>query len=1097
LVVALFLLAIPHVQAQEVTGTIDGTVKDAAGGLIPGAEVTALHASTGSTRKTLTVDDGSYVFTALPIGTYDLSVSLPGFKKAVRKGVELHIADHLRIDITLEVGEISEQVAVVASAAQVETESSEQSTLISGEQVRDLQLNGRSFMTLLELLPGVASDMPDRADPNTNPSLSINGARSSQSNFNIDGSSNMDVIVGSSSLNTFTSVDTIAEVKVITSIAPAEYGKGGFSQVNVVTRGGTKRFHGSLYEFFRNDALDARDWLTHQVLPLKLNNFGFTIGGPVLLPGGYNKQRNKTFFFFTQEFNHISTRGAAVNTRVPTAEERRGNFSSLGPGADRIFGTADDPVIDPETKVGFANGIMPASRIDPNAVKLLNLYPLPNFRGPGNINFTSAAPSLQRWREELIRIDHNFSPYWKIFGRWSQDSAFIRNPYGGSSVSSIATNFPGIGATRAGRPGKNLVVNMVNIFSPTLLNEFMFTYSGREITQTPIRDDADRAKLGIDIPEIFPENIGNIIPTVNLGSSYAALNVSRVWLKQLFNLEFSNNLTKTFRRHVVKTGAIYSFGGNRENPTGPNTNGSFTFTTNFSKNPVANMLLGLPNTYSEAERLVVSHARFGFFEAYIQDDFKASRRLTLNVGVRYSALYNPYDTEDVLTNFLPSAWDPARAPKIDPAFSSGLPVSGAGDPLNGIIIAGKNSPFGRRVTENNTDLIGPRAGFAWAPFNRNKLAIRGGYGIFFTRPLIGTFINNAFDNPPFSRSVTIQQPAFGNPGGGREDAAGVPSLTALGTPMLAPTIQQWGLGVQYEIFREAILDVAYVGSHGTHLFRPYNLNSPPPNTAVINRQIHPNALRPFPGYGSITQRQSSASSVYHSLQLKFNRRMADKASMGVAYTFSKSIDDSSSDRGGSDIPPDSRNARAERGPSDFDRAHIFTANYIWYLPDAVRGGNLALLLNGWQMSGITRMWSGKPFDVALSTDVAGIGTVQNQRPDVIAGTRGPRTPEEWFSRSAFARPATGTFGNMGRNSIRGPGINKWDLALFKNFQLREGMRLQFRCEAFNAFNHVSFDAVGRTLTTTSTGVNPNTGNFAVVTDTRDARVLQFALKVTF
>jgi hypothetical protein len=1082
--------------AQEVTGTISGQVTDSTNRAIVGAEVVVLHHGTGGGRKSVTDTAGPFVFTALPIGPYDCSVTHTGFKKAMRKNLELHIGDHVSLKIALEVGEFSDQITIVAEAPRVQTESSEQSGLISGEQVQELQLNGRSFMTLLELLPGVNSDMPDRVDPNTNPLLYINGARNSAASFNIDGGNNSDVIVGSGSLNTFTSVETIAEFKVVTSTFAAEYGRGGFAQVNVVTKGGAKRFHGSLYEFLRNDALDARDFFTHQVLPLKQNHFGYSISGPLVLPGGYNRARNKTFFFFTHEFNLISTRGEALNTTVPTPEERRGDFSGRGPGVDGVFGTPDDPVIDPLTLQGFPNGVIPASRLEPDAVKLINLFPLPNFRGPGAINFTSAAPSQQHWREELIRIDHNFSPSWKIYGRFAQDSAFIRNPYGGSSATSVTTRFPGIGATRATRPGKNLVVNLTSVFSPTLLNEFGFTYAGREITQTPTSQEANRAKLGINIPEIFPENDGNVIPTINLGSNIAALNVSRVWLKQLFNLEFSNNVTKVAGRHIIKTGAIYSYGGNRENPTGPNTNGSFTYTTGFSRNSVANMLLGLPFSYTEAERFVVSHARFSMFEAFLQDDFKATNRLTVNFGLRYSAYFNPHDTKNVLTNFLPSAYDPAKAPRIDPASSSGRPVPGTGDALNGMIIAGTNSPFGKRVTQNNTDLIAPRFGFAWTPFKSRKTAVRGGYGINFTRPLIGTFINNAFDNPPFSRSVTIQTPIFTSPGGGPEAAASVPNVTALGTPMLAPTIQQWSLGVQQELMSKTILGVTYVAAHGTHLFRPFNINNAEAGEAAA-KNVHINAVRPFPGYGNITQRESSASSIYHSLQFGLNRRFSGQLSFGTAYTFSKSIDNASSDRGGGDVPPNGRNVDAERAPSDFDRSHVFTANYIWNIPRLVRGGPWKVLLNDWQLSGITRLYSGKPFDVLLSQDVAGIGATQNQRPNLIADPQGPRMIEEWFNRAAFARPASGTFGNMGRNTIRGPGIHKWDLSLFKNFLLREKMRIQFRSEFFNAFNHPSFTSIGTSLSTTASAVNPNINSFAVVTGTRDARVIQFGLRMSF
>jgi hypothetical protein len=883
---------------------------------------------------------------------------------------------------------------------------------------------------------------------------------------------------------------------VATSTFAAEYGKGGFSQVNVVTRGGTRNFHGSLYEFFRNDALDASDYFSHQVLPLKLNNFGYSVGGPLLLPGRYNRERNKTFFFFTQEWNYTSQRGEAVTTRVPTAEERRGDFSALGPGADGKFGTADDPVVDPVTRVGFPNGIIPTPRIDPNAIKLLSLYPLPNFRGPGTINYTSAAASLQRWREELIRIDHNFSSWWKIFGRYAQDSAFIRNPYGGSGLTSITTRFPGVAATKSDRPGRNLVVSTTQVFNPTLLNEFSFNYSARHFTMLSMSGVREREQLGINIPEIFPDNgnIGNIIPTITLGSNYAALNVPREGFKRLFNLEFSDNLTKIRGRHVFKTGVLYSYGGNREHPFSPNTNGSFTFNTQFSKQPVANMLLGLPFSYSEIDRVIISNARYGILEAFVQDDFKAGNRLALNLGIRYSAYFNPYDTQNLLTNFLPSTYDPARAPAINP--TNGQPVPGTGDPLNGIVIAGQNSPFGRRVTQNNKDLIGPRIGFAWDISGKKTTALRGGYGIFYTRPFIGTFINNSFDNPPFARSVTIQTPQLSSPAGGTEAARGVPNLTSLGTRMLAPTTQQWSLGVQQELFRKAILSVSYVGAHATHLFRPLALNSPPPGLAAA-RGVNINAVRPYLGYGTITQRESTASSNYHSLQASLNRRLSGKFSIGAAYTFAKSIDDASSERGASDIPPNTHNARAERGPSDFDRTHVFTGSYIWYVPNAVREGRLAILLNGWQISGITRLYSGNPFDVVMTQDVAGIGETQNQRPDIIGETSGPRTIEQWFNRAAFARPATGTFGNMGRNSLRGPGVNKWDLALFKNFQVHEGARLQFRSEAFNIFNHPSFSAVGRSLTTTATGVNPNTGNFSVVTDTRDARVLQFALKLSF
>jgi Carboxypeptidase regulatory-like domain len=1083
------------VWGQVITGGIRGVVKDPSGSVIAGAEITAKHAATGDVRKVISTEDGSYVFTSLPIGSYEITATMKGFKKASIKDFELHVSDLLGLDIQLNIGEAAEEVTIIGTGLQLNTETSEQSGLISGEQIQELQLNGRSFMSLLELLPGIASTMPDRADPNSNPSLYVNGARSTASSFNIDGGNNSDVIVGSSSLNTFTSIDTIAEVKVITSTFAAEYGRSGASQVNVVTKGGGKQFHGSAYEFFRNDALDAKDYLTGQKLPLRLNNFGYSISGPLLLPGGYNRGRNKTFFFFTQEFNRISERNGSVNTRVPTDAERLGDFRALGAGADGILGTPDDPVIDPITRTGFPDGVIPQDRMDPNAVKLISLFPSPNTRiGTTNLNFTSAHPTKSRWREELIRIDHNFTDKIKLFGRYAQDAASYLNPYGGTTATAVDSPLPGINTTHATRPGKNLVVNLTSILSQSLLNETSFTYAGRELTREALLDFTDRTTLGLTIPELFPENDGNLIPVISLGSGYAALSISRYYLKQLFNLEFTNNLTWTKGKHIFKFGAYYTYGGNRENSS-PATNGSFSYNTSFSRNAVANMLLGLPSSYTEAERAVVAHTRFAAIEWFAQDDFKATQNFTINIGVRYAAYFNPWDVNNVATNFMPAAWDPAKAPEV--SRTNGRITIGTGDLLNGVIIAGQNSPYGKKVTRDNTDLWGPRIGFAWVPFGARKWVVRAGYGIYYSRPLIGTFINSSFDNPPNSRSVTINSPTMSNPGGGTEGLAS-PNLTALDMDMKAPTINQWSLGIQHELRSGAILNVSYVGSSGSHLMRPLNINTPAPDPAIVASSALLNSRRPYLGWGNITQRQTSASSNYHSLQVKFDQRLKNRLNLGVAYTYGKSIDNASSERNATDIPPNGLDAGMERGLSDFDRTHIFTTNFIWYLPNPVRG-RWGGILNGWQFSGIGRLWSGTPFDVTMSADVAGIGPVQNQRPDVIADTKGPGTADQFFNIFAFARPRTGTFGSMGRNSMRGPSVNKWDLALYKNFTLKEGVKLQFRSEAFNVFNRPVFTAFGTSINTTSTRVNPVTANstFGVVTSTRDARVLQFALKLNF
>jgi len=1081
--------------AQETAGTIAGRVLDPAGAAAPGAEVTALHLETGNIRRAQSNSEGVYVFPSLALGRYRLTASLAGFKRAVKDSVELHVNDRLVVNFELQVGEVTEEVTVTADAPQVELGSSGESGLISGDQIRDLQLNGRSFLTLLELIPGVASDMPDRTDANQIPYLNINGGRYTSSTLSVDGGNNADPLIGSGPLNTLTSVETIAEFKVLTSTFAAEFGRGGVAQINVVTRGGTREFHGGLFHFFRNDALDARDYFSHRVLPLKMNNFGFNLGGPVSL-SGYNRERRKTFFLFNQEYNYLNMRASTVTTTVPSEAMRRGDFSELGPGPDRVWGTADDPVVDPKTGRGFPNGVIPEERMDPNARKLILFYPLPNAQGPGTINYISAAASTQRVREDMIRIDQIVSEKWKLFGRYTNMKSDIGNPYGGNSTTSVVNRFPGFGATKAKRPGKNFTVSQTMMPARTVLNELLFTYSAYSWAQRPASEQVTRKALGMNITEVFPENPGDLIPAISLGATFAGLTLSRVGGTEVANYDVSNNLTKLAGNHTFKAGGLYSRGKSDAIPVSPYTNGMFTFNTSFSKHVVANFLLGLPATYTEAEQSTISRSRYAMAEAFAQDDFRVSRKLTINYGVRYSAYWNPYDAKNTLANFMPSFYDPRKAFQINP--SNGNRILGSGDPLNGLIIAGRNSPYGRRVTNNNLDLIAPRFGFAYDLFGRGRTALRGGYGIFYSRPMIQNFIQATFDNPPFTHTVTIQNPSFSDPASGIDTpSAAPPSLTAISNPLHAPTMQQWSLGVQHQVIRSAILKVSYVGSHGTHLMHLMNLNNPEPGVASLFR-VNVNAVRPYLGWGSINSRETSGDSFYHSLQVSFNRRAAKGLTMSVAYTFAKSIDIASSDYFTADLPPDTRNTRRERGPSDFDRTHVLNISGIWKLPRLVRGGAAAPLVNGWELSGIARFNSGKPFDVVMTTDVAGVGGTQNQRPDVVGDTKGPRTTEMWFNRFAFARPATGAFGNMGRNSLRGPGINKWDLALFKTFTRRESkLRWQFRAELFNAFNHPSYTTVAASLTTTASGVDPLANNFARVTATRDARVAQLALRVNF
>jgi len=765
---------------------------------------------------------------------------------------------------------------------------------------------------------------------------------------------------------------------------------------------------------------------------------------------------------------------------------KRGDFSLFSPA-----------IVDPSNNnAPFAGGQIPSSRLDANAVKILTLYPDPNFVGPGTLNYTSAFASTQNWREEVLRLDHNFTERFKMYGRLIVDSTYVRNPYGGSGMTGAYTPFPGLGETQSDRPGANVVLNASKVLNDTTINQTNFSYSRRYFDMFSRAGYATKKTLGLTIPELYPENDGDVLPVISM-SNYAAINVKGSGHKELMTFEFSDTLSKIAGKHVLKAGVYTQYGANREQKFAPNTNGTFGFGTGFAKNAVANLLLGLPSNYSEVDKTAWNDIRFSSYEAFVQDDFKVLPRLTLNFGLRYAAYLAPTDLNNIFTNFIPSMWKAADAPKLD---SSGLLVSGTGNALNGTVQAGVNSPFGRRITENQAVIFAPRFGFAWAPFRDGKTSVRGGYGIFTTRPMLGVYEDAGLSNPPFSNTVTLLNPMLEDLSAGKQSTVAPGSLVMLGSPMRATMVQQMSFGVQREVVKNTKLEVSYVHTHATRLMRPININVPQAGVLGASPGNRLNTYRPYVGYSTISNRETSGGSLYDGLQVSFTRRVST-LTLGVAYTYSKSIDDGSSERGGGDMPPNKDNIRAERAVSDGSRGQVFTANFIWQAPKLARGrldGAVGRsVLNGWQLSGIARLWSGVPLDVLLSYDIAGIGATQNQRPNVVAATAGPRTPNQWFNTQAFALPAVGTFGNLARNAVAGPGVNKWDLALFKSFRMSEKWTAQFRAEYFNVFNHPSFTTVGTTLTATATTINPATGNFGVVTATRDARVAQMSLKVSF
>ncbi len=833
LALALVAGAATAAPAQETTGTITGTVKDTSGAVIPGVSVTARNTATNLSTTVVSDQTGVYTIPLLPPGTYEIAAELAGFKKFVRPGIELHVNDRLKVDVPLEAGNLAETVEVTAESPVVKTESSDISTLINNTQVLEMPLNGRNIVQLVAMQPGVSSTIGSQLFVGLGSLVNVyvNGNRSSQNNWMIDGADNNDVGSNLALIN-YVNVDSVNEVKILRSNYSAEFGRSGGGQINLVTKSGTNVFHGSGYEFYRNDKFDARNFFStldfnhdgkYDPAPLKYHNYGGTIGGPI--------QRNKLFFFYGMEFRNIDqVRGGGVAiTRVPTDAQRAGDFSAYS-----------TPIIDPTTGLQFPGNKIPDNRIDPLAKQLLGRFPEPNSNPAilgGNNNFSAATPQVRDFREELVRMDYQWSANHLIYGRYIDDSIPSQEPFGEIFGTNNAA-FPGIANTKTNNPGRSFVGTWNWVVSPKMINEASYNYS-RGAIFSQITGNAQR---DVSIPKVFSGTPGDqYLPGISFGSGgYGGWNFFGPYDNTYGSHRVKDTLTYLAGAHSLKTGLLMSWEFKNENAAS-GTNGAFNFPGNSSSSfkstgdAFADFLLGRANSYSEANVDIMSHLRFQMYEAFLQDDWKLRSNLTLNLGVRWSAIIQPYDTQNVLPNFDPALFDPSKAYRID---ASNNRVPGSGDPLNGIIIAGQNSPYGRRVTNSHWDNFGPRAGFAWDPKGDGRMSIHGGYGMYFDRTLVGIALQNAFVDPPFVYNAVYTSagssvPTLSNPIGGaqRNNDAIVPNLNAMSTNFRIPTTHQWSIGIQRELPLKFYLDAAYVGSAGRNLLRAYDINQTPPGTA--------------------------------------------------------------------------------------------------------------------------------------------------------------------------------------------------------------------------------------------------------------------------
>ena len=1147
-VAALALFAVAGAWAQAVSGSISGTVTDSTGASVPGASVTLTNTDRGLLVRTLTTNQaGFYAAPSLPLGMYTVKVEAPGFKVDEVTGLNLHVNDALTINRKLLIGSTSQEVSVRADAIQLNFQDASSATLISGTQVRELSLPGRNYEQLVSLQPGVSYGGGDQlyiglSNPSgeTNVvSFSVNGNRNSANNWTLDGADNVDR--GSNlTLLAYPSIDAIAEFKTLRGTFSAEYGRSASSQIDVITRSGTNAFHGTAYEFFRNNVLNANSYLNNKngvKRPLlRYNDFGYTLGGPVWIPHIYNG-RDKTFFFFSQEFRRVITYAPLTNFGVPTLAERQGNFGNV-----LVCGSVN-------ASTGGCN-TAPTTQIDPSTFSpmaqeyLKDVFAaVPAPGGTDGHTLITNQRNIFNQTQEIARIDQSFGQKLNVFFRFINDSIPTVEPGGLFSGS----GYPGVQTTSTNSPGRTYLAHATYVINPKLLIDGGYAYSSGAIVSNPTGQVLSANSPDIKPTLPFPVTLGRIPAlTFSGGQGIGGFGPYRDYDR---NHNGFVNLSKTLGQHSIRVGVTYNHYQKTEDAGGGN-QGSFSFTntgafflckgnppTNSPCSPTAaqtafnyqqsfaNFLTGFASNFNQTSIDITPNIQNNSFEAYTQDDWKATSRLTLNLGVRYSYFPQPVDNSHLLTTFDPTLYNRANAPTIDRKgflCIPGAPCAGGVlpnptyNPLNGISINGQTSPYGQQVGKSYNLNFAPRVGFAYDLFGNGKSALRGGYGIAYDTALYGIYEQNIFTNPPFVQSPNIPNTSFDNPAAGTAKLNINPlSLRSTSPKFSTPYSQQFSLDLQQQLASNLVLDMGYFGDLGRHLIGIVDLNTVPvgaylaaglgstiPGDTVkrITTSNTPtlNQIRPYQGYTALNTIEPWFNSGYNSLQVSLQKRFSGSSLIDVNYTWSRSLTDNQSDR--STAPQNVYDIRAEYGRSSLDRNQILTGDFVYELPFLKnQPGFVGRVGGGWEVSGIVSMNSGLPFTATISNglDPGGLGilgpSAAGTRPDQIGDPNaGPsrHTFQRWFNTSAFAPVPAGVVrpGNARRGTINGPGFQRWDLSFFKNFKVWKGSSFQFRAETTNTFNHTNFDSISTSSTSSL---------FGQVIATRDPRIMQLGLKFNF
>ncbi|MFN7921668.1 MAG: TonB-dependent receptor [Bryobacteraceae bacterium] len=1062
------------VAGQEVTAGIYGVVQDSSSAVIPNAIVHARNTGTGIVREAKSDESGNYLFTLIPIGTYEVTAEAPGFKKSTVSSVQLRVNDNRRITFTMEVGQLAEQVTVEAAAVAVNTATGTTSQLIDGKDMIQLPSRGRNVLPFALLMPGVVSTTPyDRRNNNS----AVNGVRPTHNAWLLDGGYNIDT-GGNWGTPLAPNIESVAEFRAIRGNYSAEFGVGGGSQFNVITKGGSNDLHGSVYYFHRNDKLNARNYFLSSRAPFRGNDFGFSTGGPVFIPKVYNG-KNKTFFFVLLGWIKERRQESFFNI-VPSAAQKTGNYSAISRA-----------LYDPDSGQPFPGNIIPTSRIDRNALGYAKMFPDPNFLDAAGRNSFFLQGRKDNTDEMNFRVDHNFNENHRVM--WRLTPEFRLSNFATSSGFSFLRR-------QDETPARNMTVNYNATFRPTLIMDFNWVRSHNRIKQFP--PDLSGSSWGINIPQLFADtdqtyplqslNLSKVpdrVPTISL-TGYAAVAPSSPWSNYQTIYEFRDSFTWIKNKHTIKFGGNYSYEIKFE-PTNTDVFGRFSFDGRSTRQPgvasggdaFADMLLGRAASYDETNTVAFNDNRRNSVEAFVDDSWKATRRLTLNLGLRYSYFPPAHEPNNRLRAFVPSQYLTSKAVSVN---SAGQIPRGAGDRFNGLV---DPTAFWKTHKKN----FAPRFSFAYDLFGNGQTAIRGGYGLFFSREILGAFILMS-GNPPFSELLTIDNTRLSAPGGGASRNYDLPiALGSIDMNQLTPYSQQWNLNIQHRVANNTVLEVGYSGSRGTHFMRTQDLNQPTPNALIPQGLANANQLRPYQGWASISHREQSYASNYHGLQMGLNRSFSKGLMFQTAYTWSKAIDNADFTGGIYGNYPDTRNARGERALSSFDARHNFIGSVIYEIPFLKgRKDILGRAFGGWQAGTVYTLRTGLPISPELGRDVAGVGSSTRQRP-LASGTpqlsHDQRTLAQWFNASVYSLPTLGTFSPVSRNIVGGPGWNQWDMNFMKAFALKEGVRMELRAEGYNFFNHTQFSGVGTSFTTPTT--------FGRVTSTRNERNFMVGARIQF